>query len=65
MTTSKPGSSTNPRTIGDLIVAADDRAARHTSRAQDRRQLAALLVTATLLAHGNRSALHRLTTRLR
>ncbi len=55
---------TAPQTLGDLIVAVDDRAARHTCRAQDRRRLAAVLVTATLLANGNRSALRRLSTRL-
>ena len=61
-TMSKPRNrrSRAPSTLGDLVVAVSDRAARHTRRARDRRRLAALMVATALLASGNHSALRRL-----
>ena len=49
-----------PRTLGDLIVAVDDQAARRSRGRRDRRRLAALWVAVTLLGSGNTSALRRL-----
>ena len=51
-----------PRTLGDLIVAIDDQAARQSKGQRDRRRLAALWVAVTLLGSNNRSALRRLAT---
>lgn len=51
-----------PRTLGDLIVAVDDQAARRSRGKRDRRRLAALWVAVTLLGSGNTSALRRLAT---
>jgi hypothetical protein len=49
-----------PMTLGDLIVAADEQAARKTRGRRDRRRLAALWVAVTLIGSGNRGALRRL-----
>jgi hypothetical protein len=49
-----------PRTLGELIVAVDDQAKRRSRGGRDRRRLAALWVTVTLLGSGNQSALRRL-----
>ena len=51
-----------PRTLGELIVAVDDQAARRSRGRRDRRRLAALWVAVTLLGSGNRSMLRRLAT---
>lgn len=49
-----------PRTLGELIVAVDDQAARRSRGKRDRRRLAALWVAVTLIGSGNRSMLRRL-----
>jgi hypothetical protein len=51
-----------PRTLGDLIVAVDDQAARRSNGKRDRRRLAALWVAISLLGSNNRGALRRLAT---
>ena len=52
----------SPRTLGDLIVAVEDEAQRRTRGSRNRRRLAALWVTLSLLGTGNTSALRRLAT---
>jgi hypothetical protein len=54
--------STAPRTLGDLIVAVEDEAAKRTRGQRNRRRLSALWVTLSLLGTGNTNALRRLAT---
>jgi hypothetical protein len=62
MSTTTKTSSRAPRTLGDLIVAVEDEAARATRGKRNRRRLAALWVTVSLLGSGNTYALRRLAT---
>ena len=56
----KKATTHSPRTLGDLIVAVDDQAARRSRGKRDRRRLAALWVAVTLIGSDNRSMLRRL-----
>jgi hypothetical protein len=58
--TRKPTNRRAPRTLGDLIVACEDEAARHTRKGRDRRRLAAVWVAVSLIGSGNNRALRRL-----
>jgi hypothetical protein len=62
MKRTKTASARAPRTLGDLIVACEDAAARSTRRVRDRRRLAALWVAISLIGSGNDGALRRLAT---
>jgi hypothetical protein len=56
----KKGPARKTRTLGDLIVAVEDEAARRTRGSRNRRRLAALWVAVSLIGTGNTSALRRL-----
>jgi hypothetical protein len=60
MTRRKQAPAHAPRTLGELIVAVHDQAARSTRGARNRRRLAAVWTTVMLLGSGNRGALRRL-----